>query len=65
MIKKLLFVFSLFLISNISSSQDLAVLTQREQAEVIDSWLEYRIQNLLPVKCWMRKKSVGVSIHIL
>ena len=29
-------------------SQQPAVLSQREQAEVIDSWLEDRIQNLLP-----------------
>ena len=36
---------SSFLISN---GQDLAVLSQRAQAEVIDSWLEDRITNLLP-----------------
>jgi Xaa-Pro aminopeptidase len=29
-------------------AQDLAVLSQREQAEVIDSWLDDRITNLLP-----------------
>ncbi len=29
-------------------AQDLAVLSQREQAEVIDSWLDERITNLLP-----------------
>lgn len=29
-------------------AQDLAVLSQREQAEVIDSWLDDRISNLLP-----------------
>lgn len=29
-------------------AQDLAVLSQREQAEVIDSWLDERINNLLP-----------------
>ncbi|MDF2158206.1 M24 family metallopeptidase [Algoriphagus sp. CAU 1675] len=29
-------------------SQDLAVLTTRAQAEVIDSWLEDRVENLLP-----------------
>ena len=28
--------------------QDLAVLSQREQAEIIDSWLDERITNLLP-----------------
>ena len=48
MTKKLLFVFSLLFISNCAFSQNLAVLTQRDQAEVIDSWLEYRIENLLP-----------------
>jgi Xaa-Pro aminopeptidase len=45
--KKLLPILFL-LISSISYGQDLAVLTLREQAKVIDTWLEDRIDNLLP-----------------
>ncbi|UZD23710.1 aminopeptidase P family protein [Algoriphagus halophytocola] len=48
MIKKLLHLCSVLLISSLVYAQDSAVLTQREQAEVIDNWLEYRIENLLP-----------------
>ncbi|WP_192349468.1 M24 family metallopeptidase [Algoriphagus sp. Y33] len=48
MIKKLLLVFYVILVSNLCFGQEIAVLTQREQAAVIDNWLEYRIQNLLP-----------------
>ncbi|MDI1322503.1 MAG: M24 family metallopeptidase [Algoriphagus sp.] len=35
-------------ISTLAQAQDLAVLSQREQAEVIDSWLDERITYLLP-----------------
>ncbi|SFN84085.1 Metallopeptidase family M24 [Algoriphagus ornithinivorans] len=38
----------LFLFSQFTFSQKLAVLTQREQAELIDSWLDVRINSLLP-----------------
>ena len=48
MIKKLLFSLSLVILINWSYAQDIAVLTQREQADVIDRWLEYRMENLLP-----------------
>lgn len=48
MIKKLFIGFAIVLITNTLHAQDLAVLTQREQANVIDSWLEDRIENLLP-----------------
>lgn len=42
--------FFLVVMTTFSSfAQQPAVLSQREQAEVIDSWLEDRIQNLLPV----------------
>ncbi|WP_297335530.1 M24 family metallopeptidase [Algoriphagus sp.] len=41
------FAFS-FLMAFTAYSQDLAVLSQREQAELIDTWLEDRISNLLP-----------------
>lgn len=42
-----LFAFSL-LLAVASQAQDLAVLTQRAQAEVVDSWLNERITGLLP-----------------
>lgn len=45
--KKLVPILFLF-ISSISFAQDLAVLPLREQAKVIDTWLEDRIENLLP-----------------
>ncbi|MCE7053820.1 M24 family metallopeptidase [Algoriphagus sp. AGSA1] len=48
MINRLLSVLFISLATHVSLAQDLAVLTQREQAAVIDGWLEYRIQNLLP-----------------
>ncbi|WP_439490738.1 M24 family metallopeptidase [Algoriphagus sp.] len=48
MINRLFSVLFISLFTHVSLAQDLAVLTQREQAAVIDSWLEYRIQNLLP-----------------
>ncbi len=37
-----------FLLSNLAWSQDLAVLSQRDQAKVIDQWLEERISDVLP-----------------
>lgn len=47
--KKKLIAFTLpFLMAFIAFSQDLAVLSQRQQAELIDSWLDDRITNLLP-----------------
>ncbi|MBN3584624.1 M24 family metallopeptidase [Algoriphagus aestuarii] len=48
MVKNLLSFALLFSISQLCFSQDFAVLTQREQAEVIDGWLDDRITNLLP-----------------
>ncbi|WP_082632190.1 M24 family metallopeptidase [Algoriphagus resistens] len=49
MFKKLQFTCCcIILISKLGFGQQMAVLTQRQQAEVIDSWLDYRIQNLLP-----------------
>ena len=48
MIKKLLTLsLSVLLFQNLLA-QDFAVLTQREQADVIDNWLDDRITNLLP-----------------
>lgn len=46
--KKLIPFFLLLVTSGLTYSQDLAVLSQREQAKVIDTWLEDRIENLLP-----------------
>jgi len=46
--KKSLLLFAFLFSSILSQSQDLAVLTQRAQAEVIDTWLDDRITNLLP-----------------
>lgn len=46
--KRLVLLFLVVLTSISSFSQQPAVLSQRAQAEVIDSWLEDRIQNLLP-----------------
>lgn len=48
MFRKLYFICCIVLVSKLGFGQQIAVLTQREQAEVIDSWLDYRIQNLLP-----------------
>lgn len=48
MIKNILTLLFFFTISSSVFSQDFAVLTQREQADVIDSWLEDRIDHLLP-----------------
>lgn len=46
--KRLLLLFLVLAIAIPSFSQQPAVLTQRAQAEVVDSWLDDRIQNLLP-----------------
>ncbi len=46
--KRLLLLFFVVFTAFTSFSQQPAVLTQRAQAEVIDLWLEDRIQNLLP-----------------
>ena len=46
--KKSLLLFAFLFTSILSQSQDLAVLTQRAQADVIDTWLDDRITNLLP-----------------
>ncbi len=46
--KRLSLFFAVAMITVSAFSQQPAVLSQREQAEVIDSWLEDRIQNLLP-----------------
>ncbi|MDN3203398.1 M24 family metallopeptidase [Algoriphagus sediminis] len=48
MLKKLLSVIFILILLSEAKSQDLAVLSQREQAETIDRWLDDRIQNLLP-----------------
>lgn len=45
---KLLLLLFLVVSTSLSFAQQPAVLTQRAQAEVVDSWLEDRIQNLLP-----------------
>lgn len=46
---KLLFLLFLGVLISVSSfSQQPAVLSQRARAEIVDSWLEDRIQNLLP-----------------
>mgnify|MGYP006158852365 FL=1 len=46
--KRLLLAFSLAFLISTSYAQEPAVLSVRKQAEVIDSWLEDRMQNLLP-----------------
>lgn len=46
--KRLLLAFSLAFVISTSFAQEPAVLSVRKQAEVIDSWLEDRMQNLLP-----------------
>jgi hypothetical protein len=46
--KKSLLLFAFLFTSILGQAQDLAVLTQRAQAEVIDTWLDDRITNLLP-----------------
>ena len=46
--KHLAFLFFVLMPAFSALSQQPAVLSQREQAEVIDSWLEDRIENLLP-----------------
>lgn len=48
MIKYILSLALIFSLCQVGFSQDFAVLTQRDQAEVIDGWLEDRINNLLP-----------------
>lgn len=48
MINKFTFAILLFFSSSYLLAQSPAVLTQREQAEVIDSWMEDRIQHVLP-----------------
>ena len=48
MVKNILSFLLVFSLSQVCFSQDFAVLTQREQAEVIDGWLDDRITNLLP-----------------
>ncbi|EAZ79218.1 M24 family metallopeptidase [Algoriphagus machipongonensis] len=48
MIKNILSLALIFSLCQVGFSQDFAVLTQRDQAEVIDGWLEDRINNLLP-----------------
>jgi Xaa-Pro aminopeptidase len=46
--KKLSLLFAFLFTSILGQAQDLAVLTQRAQADVIDTWLDDRITNLLP-----------------
>lgn len=46
--KRLLLAFTLAILISTSFAQEPAVLSVRKQAEVIDSWLEDRMQNLLP-----------------
>jgi Xaa-Pro aminopeptidase len=46
--KRLLLVFTFSILFSPVFSQGPAVLTVREQAAVVDSWLEDRVQNLLP-----------------
>ena len=46
--KQLILLFLAVISAFPSFSQQPAVLTQRAQAEVVDSWLEDRVQNLLP-----------------
>lgn len=47
--KKFLIVFTLFIgFSQIVAAQSPHILSQREQADVIDAWLEERIQTILP-----------------
>jgi Xaa-Pro aminopeptidase len=46
--KQTLFLFAFSCLSLSAKAQDLAVLSQRAQAEVIDSWLDDRVTNLLP-----------------
>lgn len=46
--KRLLLAFAFALLISPSFAQEPAVLSVRKQAEVIDSWLEDRMQNLLP-----------------
>jgi Xaa-Pro aminopeptidase len=46
--KRLLLLILVLAIAITSFAQQPAVLTQRAQAEIVDSWLEDRIQNLLP-----------------
>ncbi|PZV84025.1 Xaa-Pro aminopeptidase [Algoriphagus aquaeductus] len=46
--KRLLLAFAFALLISQSFAQEPAVLSVRKQAEVIDSWLEDRMQNLLP-----------------
>lgn len=41
------YTFVFLLVFTRIQAQDLAVLSQREQADVIDSWLDERITNLL------------------
>lgn len=48
MLHKFSCAFFALILSTAAFAQDLAVLTQREQATVIDTWLEDRIDNLLP-----------------
>lgn len=45
---RILVFLGFLLVSHQIQSQELAVLSQREQAKVIDSWLDDRISNLLP-----------------
>ena len=45
---KILSILGFLLVFTQIQAQDLAVLSQREQAKVIDSWLDDRINNLLP-----------------
>jgi hypothetical protein len=45
---RILAILGFLLVFTQIQAQDLAVLTQREQAKVIDSWLDDRINNLLP-----------------
>jgi hypothetical protein len=45
---RILAILGFLLVFTQIQAQDLAVLSQREQAKVIDSWLDDRINNLLP-----------------
>lgn len=46
---RILAILGFLLVFTQIQAQDLAVLSQREQAKVIDSWLDDRISNLLPM----------------
>lgn len=59
--KKYLFTFCLIFFLGASFAQEPSVLSVRKQAEVIDSWLEDRISNLLP----KLMTEVGIDLWIV